>query len=154
MNSDACRPIYRWKALNLYFLTTQRRFVPSIVCSLDSVSEPELFGGMKIRLIRTWREGEQERGNRRAETAQLSSTSWPGYMSRYPEWCSLCAACGEKANNVHQMSATVQNVHLPSQTNQTKTRTRLPAACSQQTKARRRPSQRARQDAAGRWLSS
>ena len=116
MNSDACRPIYRWKALNLYFLTTQRRFVPSIVCYLDSVSEPELFGGMKIRLIRTWREGEQERGNRRAETAQLSSTSWPGYMSRYPEWCSLCAACGEKANNVHQMSATVQNVHLPSQT--------------------------------------
>ena len=122
MNSDAYRPIYRWKALNLYFPTMQRRFAPSIICSLDSRSEPELFGEMKIRLIPTWREGEQERGNRRAETAPLSSTSWPGYMSRYPEWCSLCAACGEKANNVHQMSATVQNVHLPSQTNQTKTR--------------------------------
>ena len=122
MNSDACRPIYRWKALNLYFPATQRRFAPSIICSLDSVGELELFGGMKIRLIRTWREGEQERGNRRAETAQLSSTSWSGYLSRYPEWCSLCAACGEKANNVHQMSATRQNMHLPSQTNQTKTR--------------------------------
>ena len=72
MNSDACRPIYRWKALNLYFPATQRRFAPSIICSLDSVGELELFGGMKIRLIRTWREGEQERGNRRAETAQLS----------------------------------------------------------------------------------
>ena len=122
MNSDAYRPIYRWKALNLYFPTMQRRFAPSIICSLDSRSEPELFGGMKIRLIPTWREGEQERGNRRAETAQLSSASWPGCPSRYPEWYSVCAACGVKANKVHQMSESKQNLHLRAQTSHARTR--------------------------------
>ena len=121
MNSDPCRPIYRWKAEIESFQAIHNSISGEFICSLDAVAEQRLFAKTKNRLILTWREGERERGNRRVETAQLSSTSWSGCPSRYPEWYSMCAACEEKANNVHQISISKHNLHLRAQTNHAKT---------------------------------
>ena len=112
MNSDACRPIYRWKAETESFQAIYSLISGEFICSLDAVAEQGLFAETKNRLIPTWREGERERGNRRVETAQLSSTSWPGCPSRYLEWYSLRAACEEKADNVHQISGSKHILHL------------------------------------------
>ena len=121
MNSDACRPIYRWKAETESFQAIYSSISGEFICSLDAVAEQGLFAKTKKHLIPTWREGERERGNRRAETAQLSSTSWPGCPCRYPEWYSVCAACEEKANNVHQIRESKHNLHLRAQAYHTKT---------------------------------
>ncbi len=75
MNSDPCRPIYRWKAEIESFQAIHNSISGEFICSLDAVAEQRLFAKTKNRLILTWREGERERSSAPSTLSQDVATT-------------------------------------------------------------------------------